>query len=70
MFRKFTLLAFIIFSILVLALPVSADVETNGIVTPVGYWLAMATATPPAMLKSIWAWLVLAHPHVLHLPVP
>lgn len=54
MFRKLVLLVVIILSIFALALPASADVKTNGVVvTPVGYWLAMATANPTAQSGGI-----------------
>ncbi|MDX2075824.1 MAG: hypothetical protein SFZ02_05300 [bacterium] len=46
MLRKLALLAVMVVAMLGVAMPASADVETHGIVTPVGYWLVMATANP------------------------
>jgi len=45
MFRKFSLLILSLMALLVVALPASAEVKTNGPIAP-DYWAIIATATP------------------------
>ncbi len=53
MFRKLAVLVILVISIFSFIIPASAEVKNDGVVTPVGYWLAMATAIPTAQSGGI-----------------